>query len=265
MFTVSRLSVTPVRGLALHHPDSVELGAHGVIDDRRYSLLTEDGRLFDGTKLGPLVQVRARLETDPERLTLTLPSGEAVAADVQLGEPIQPLIHDRRFAARTVTGPWAEALSAYAGRRLQLIRSERRAGEADRIAVSIVSDASVDELARRGNGATPLDARRFRMLMQVAGARPHQEDEWVGSDVGIGEVVVRVTRPVARCVITTQDPSTGHADFPTLRAIAAYRGMRDGRKIDFGVYADVVTPGRVSVGDRLVPGSRPASGAEPAG
>jgi uncharacterized protein len=256
VLTVSRLSVTPVRGLALHHPDHVELGAHGVVDDRRYTLLTDDGRVFDGTKLGPLVQVRAQLETDPERMILTFPSGEVVSDDVILGDPIQPVIYDRRFAARVVIGPWAEALSDYAGRPLRLIRSERRAGEPDRIAVSLASDASVDELARRGNDAKPLDARRFRMLVQVAGARPHQEDEWVGSEVRIGDVAVRVTAPVARCVITTQDPNTGHLDFPTLKAITAYRGLRDGRKIDFGVYADVVRPGRVSVGDEVIPASR---------
>jgi uncharacterized protein YcbX len=256
VLTVSRLSVTPIRGLALLHPDSVELGMHGVIDDRRYSLLTEDGRLFDGTKLGPLVQVRSRLETDPERLTLTFPSGEVVAGEIRLGENVEPVIFDRRFAARTVVGPWTAALSDYAGRPLRLVRSERRPGEKDRIPVSIASDASVDELARRGNGARPLDGRRFRMLVQVAGARPHQEDEWVGGEVRIGETVVRVTVPVARCVITTQDPTTGHPDFPTLKAITAYRGLRDGRKIDFGVYADVVRPGRVAVGDEVVTGGR---------
>jgi len=256
VLTVSRLSVTPVRGLALLHPDRVELGKHGVIDDRRFSLLTEDGALVDGTKLGPLVQVRARLETDPERLTLAFPSGEVITGEVELGDRIQPVIFDRRFEARVVEGPWADALSDYASRPVRLVRSERRPGERDRIPVSIASDASVDELARRGNGARPLDARRFRMLIQVAGARPHQEDEWVGSQVGIGEAVVRVTVQVARCVITTQDPATGHPDFPTLKAITAYRGLRDARKIDFGVYADVVTPGRVAVGDELVPGDR---------
>jgi uncharacterized protein YcbX len=78
----------------------------------------------------------------------------------------------------------------------------------------------------------------------------------VGSEVRIGETVVRVTVPVARCVITTQDPTTGHPDFPTLKAITAYRGLRDGRKVDFGVYADVVKPGRVAVGDEVVTGGR---------
>jgi uncharacterized protein YcbX len=92
------------------------------------------------------------------------------------------------------------------------------------------------------------------MLIQVAGAtRPHEEDEWLGRDVRIGEAVVRVTRPDPRCVITTQDPDTGARDFPTLHVIRSYRGLRDGRKLDFGVYADVVTPGAVSVGDAITP------------
>lgn len=258
MLTVSRLSTTPVRSLALQHPDAVELRPLGPTDDRRYTLLTDDGRIFDATKFGPLVAVRAHLEHGPERLTLTFPSGEAVAATIALGEIIEAEIFGRRFAARPVIGPWAEALSDYAGKRLTMIRSERREGERDRNPVSIVSEASVEELARQGNDGTPLDARRFRMLIQVAGARPHQEDEWLGGEVRIGPVVVRVTVPDPRCVITTQDPDTGHRDFPTLHAIKAYRGLRDGRKIDFGVYADVVVPGTVRVGDRitLTPGAR---------
>jgi uncharacterized protein YcbX len=39
-----------------------------------------------------------------------------------------------------------------------------------------------------------------------------------------------------------------------LRAIAAYRGKRDGKHVDFGVYARVTEPGRVRVGDPAEPG-----------
>lgn len=253
VLTISRLSITPVRSLALQHPESVELGPHGVLEDRRYTLLTQDRRIFDATKFGPLVAVGARLELDPERLTLTLPDGEVVEGEVELGERFEAEVYGRRFAAREVIGPWANALSQYAGKQLTLIRSERRANERDRNDVSIVSEASVEELSRQGNGGQPLDARRFRMLIQVAGARPHQEDEWLGEEVRIGPVVVRVTRPDPRCVITTQDPETGLRDFPTLHAIKAYRGVRDGKAIDFGVYADVVVPGTVRIGDEISP------------
>ena len=247
-----------MRSLALQHPPSIELGPNGVADDRRYSLHTEDGRIFDATKHGPLVRIRAELaRTDgQERLTLELPTGEVIADAVELGEPMPLEIYGRRFTARPVIGPWAEAVSRWVGTPLRLYRSERLPEEADRNAVSIVSTASVDELARQGNEGRPVDARRFRMLIEVAGAeRPHEEDGWLGREVAIGEAVVRVTKPDARCVITTQDPDTGERDFPTLHVIRRYRGLRDRRALDFGVYADVVRPGRVRVGDPIAPSS----------
>jgi len=254
MLTVARLSTTPVRGFALHHPDAVELGPHGVIGDRRYTLLTDDDRIFDGTKLGELVQLHADVNaTDgAEALTIRFPAGEVVADVVELGSPRMVELYGRRFMARPVVGPWNEALSAYAGRPLEVVRSERLEHERDRNPVSIVSQASVAELARQGNEGRPVDSRRFRMLIELAGAdRPHQEDEWLGREVRIGEAIVRVTKPDPRCVITTQDPDTGKRDFPTLHVIKAYRGLRDGHALDFGIYADVVAPGRVAVGDEV--------------
>jgi uncharacterized protein YcbX len=64
---------------------------------------------------------------------------------------------------------------------------------------------------------------------------------------------VRGTKLDARCVITTQDPDTGHRDFPTLHVIRQYRGLHKGNKLPFGMYAEVIRPGRVSVGDQIVP------------
>ena len=271
MLTVSLLSVTPIRSFALHHPESVELGPHGEVDDRRFTLLTDAGRIFDASTFGPLVQARAELSrTDDgvERLAVHLPSGEVVDGEVELGSPMMVEIFGRVFTVRPVIGPWADALSAHAGRRLQLVRSERLEEERDRSPVSIVSEASVEELARQGNEGRPVDARRFRMLVQVAGAeQPHEEDEWLGSDVRIGDAVVRVSRPNTRCVITTHDPESGERDFPTLHVIRRYRGLRDGDKLDFGVYADVVTSGRVSVGDEITvhaPPSTPTGRGRPA-
>lgn len=253
VLTVSRLSVTPVGGLALNHPDAVDIGPDGVADDRRFRILTPDDRLFDGTKHGPLVRMRADLVHDPDRLTLTLPDGAIVSAEVELGTPREIEVYGRRFAVRPVIGPWSDAIGRVVGRAVALVRVEEARGVRHRNPVSILSDASVAELARRANDGKPLDGRRFRMLIGVAGGQAHQEDGWIGRDVRIGEAVVHVVRPDPRCVITTQDPETGLRDFPTLHAIKAYRGLRDGRHIDFGVYAEVVTPGVVRVGDAVHP------------
>ncbi|MGQ0608700.1 MAG: MOSC domain-containing protein [Chloroflexota bacterium] len=253
MLTVSRLSIAPVRGLRLHHPTRIWLDDHGVADDRRYVIVAADGRLFDGTKLGTLVQIRADLEHDPEHLTLTFPDGIIVADEVALHEPMTITAYGRDFAARRVMGPWGDALSAYAERELQLVRVERLDEARDRHPVSIVSSASVEELARHVDPPRPVDARRFRMLVEVGGGQPHQEDEWLGRDVRIGEAVVRISKLDARCIITTQDPDTGIRDIPTLHVIKAYRGLRDGRHLDFGVYADVIEAGSVRIDDEVSP------------
>jgi len=110
----------------------------------------------------------------------------------------------------------------------------------------------VDELARQA-GVDSTDVRRFRMLVGVGGGEPHQEDAWIGRDVRIGEAVVRVHEQVARCAITTKNPDTGERDLDTLRVIKAYRGTRGEKQLDFGVYGEVVTPGRVRVGDPVEP------------
>jgi hypothetical protein len=51
-----------------------------------------------------------------------------------------------------------------------------------------------------------------------------------------------------------RDPDRGVRGLPAVQVIRAYRGLRDtlfGPGVPFGVYADVVTPGRVGVGDSL--------------
>ena len=59
-----------------------------------------------------------------------------------------------------------------------------------------------------------------------------------------------------RCVVTTLDLDTGLRDFPTLKVIKNYRGINAEQQLEFGVYAEVVEPGEVSVGDPSNPSER---------
>ena len=59
---------------------------------------------------------------------------------------------------------------------------------------------------------------------------------------------------VGRCVVTTCDPSTGERDFDTLGVLATYRReIETSEPLPMGVVGDVVTPGRVRVGDSATP------------
>lgn len=256
MATVSWLSVAPVKGLALTRRDELALESFGALENRRFHLLDERGRFVNGlTRLErSLFAVVPHWDPDADLLKLTFPEGSVVGGRVELAEPVSTWFYDRDEPGRIVQGPWAQALSDYAGRELRLARTDAPGRAVDRAdgSVSIVSDESVEELARQA-GVDGADARRFRMLVGVTGGEPHQEDTWVGRDVRIGDAVVRVHEPVARCAITTKNPDTGERDLDTLRVIKAYRGTRGEKHLDFGVYGEVVTPGRVRVGDSIEP------------
>lgn len=196
------------------------------------------------------MQVRPEWDPRTGRLALRFPDGHAVEGEVALGEPVETDFYGKRVVpGRIVEGSWAEALSSYAGEPVRLVRVDGGAHGTDIHVVTLVSRASVEELSRRGGLADPLDARRFRMLLELDGCRPHEEDEWLGGEVRAGAALLRLPSPVPRCAVTTQDPATGSRDFDTLRTIKSYRGERAGKQLMFGVYAEVVEPGRVRLGD----------------
>lgn len=254
MPTVSRLSITPVKGLALTHPDEVRLTPRGVPENRRFFLVDDTGKRWSGLPDGPLFGVRAETDADGEHLRLEFPDGNVIDGPVELGETSVTKFHAHSSRGRFVLGAANDAFSELLGAPVRLIRSDEPGGGVDDSPVSILSDASLAELARR-SGEDQVDGRRFRMLVHVAGTEPLEEETWIGRRVRVGEAVVRVTKPDARCRMTTRNPETGVRDFDTLKAIKAYRGVRvgDGKAIDFGVYADVEEPGRVRVGDPVEP------------
>ena len=257
---VARLSIAPVRGLGLQHPEAIDLTDMGVVTDRRFYLVDDQGRLVDRLRASQLCRVFSETDADGGWLRLTFPDGRAVEGDVRLDEPVRTDIYNREAIGHVVGGPWAAALEPFAGRPVLLVRCDMpggtrvRAGETQvRNQVSLVSDGSLAELARQ-LGVERVDGRRFRMLIELEGADAHEEDGWIGSEVAIGSAVVSITKPDARCAITTQDPDTGERDLDTLRTILRYRGFRADdpeHKLDFGVLGEVAVPGRIAVGDAV--------------
>jgi uncharacterized protein len=242
-----------VKGLALHHPRSIRLEPDGVPGNREFFLVDSVGRLFNASKHGALMRVWAELESteDVERLSLRFPDGSEVSDDVRLSEGSPTNFWGRPVHGRFVEGDFSEALTAYVGRPVRLVRAVQQGGAFDVDVVTLLSEASVEELGRRA-GRPELDGRRFRMLIGLAGCGPHEEDTWEGRRFRVGTAAIRIGGPVPRCVITTKDPDTGAKDFDTLREIKRYRGVGDGG-VNFGVYATVEEPGTVSVGDELEP------------
>ena len=245
---VAWISIAPVKGLGLVHPPQVLLERIGVRDNRRFHLVDAKGRLTNGKRVGPLVTVRPELSGD--ELTLHLPDGRAVRGEVARGAPVSTSFYGRDVPGRVVEGPFAQALSDVAGMELTLVEADAPGAGTDRGtlgAASLLSEAALAAL-----GPQPLDARRFRMLFGIGGVPAHAEDGWLGREVAIGEAVVVPRGNVGRCLVTSQNPDTGRPDFDTLGALRERRGsVPTTEPLPFGVYATVLTPGRVRLGDAV--------------
>jgi uncharacterized protein len=251
---VTRLSTTPVKGLALHHPDAILLQRTGAAGDRAFFVIDGRDRLISIWKTGRLVQFRAAYDTQSQWMTLS--SAGTVVCDGP-ARPGTPVIADfygkRKVAGCVVEGPWNALLSDAAGERMRLVRASEPGAGHDEHPVTLLGEESVAELALQ-SGAGSVDGRRFRMLISFSGLSAHAEDGWQDQTIQIGEALVRVGGPVPRCAATTRDPDHGSRDLPTVRMIRSYRGVQVnefGRGVNFGVYADVVTEGVVRVGDPL--------------
>ena len=253
MKKIARISIAPVKGFRLSHPEEVELGPDGVAENRRFFLIGPDGERLRSSLTPWPVLVRADYDPGTERLRVSFPDGTEIEGDAAgLGDPVRAQAGSLDITGRVVEGAWEEPLSELAGHPVRLVRADD-IGAGLNEPVTVVSDGSLDRLARQA-GEDKIDSRRFRMLFELTGCEANEEDTWDGRSFSVGEAVVRVGGPVDRCAVTTRDPDTGERDLDTLRLIKSYRGQRESDgAILFGVYGSVVEPGRVRVGDAFGP------------
>lgn len=249
MPTVSRLSITPVKGTALQHPPEVRLDSYGVAENRRFFLIDARGRLFSGARAPGLMQIHADYAPEREHLSLTFPDGTlAKGSATALGDTVDVDFWGRPTSGRVLEGTWTLALSDFVGKSVRLVRAEHFGGGTDVRPLTLMSTASVEELSRRA-GLDDADGRRFRMLIELGGCEPHEEDTWEGKLMRLGEAVIRVGRAVPRCLVVNKEPDTGEKGLNALRVIAEYRERSSDNQLVFGVYGDVEDPGLVRVGD----------------
>jgi uncharacterized protein YcbX len=251
---VVRITIAPVKALHVVNPDEVELTPAGVAGDRRFWLVDVEKRLVNGKRHPELMRVHPQWDEASRRLALAFPDGSVVEGQVEPGEPFAAELYGTPHPSRLVPGPWQEALSEFVGEPMTLLWSEGGAQDRgnDRGGwASLVSRGSLDHLGAAAGATEPVDGRRFRMLFEIDGVEPHEEDGWLGQRIAIGDAVIVPLGDVGRCVVTTCDPDTAVSNLDTLKVLAGYRPDGVVEPLPFGVYCDVAVPGRVRVGDAV--------------
>lgn len=148
--------------------------------------------------------------------------------------------HDRLHLTSTVEQ--ARALGAARGVELDVRTGERFFDDAP---ISLIVDTWLDDLAALLG--RPVEPERFRPNFVVRAEPGFRagEAELTGRDLQLGDVRLRVTAPIVRCVVVTYDPHGGASDADVLETVAQKRNTW------MGVLCDVVHPATVRTGDAL--------------
>ncbi len=112
--------------------------------------------------------------------------------------------------------------------------------------ILIVTDASLREVARAW-GKGEVDHRRFRANLVIALDEdiPFQENEWLGKQLRIGDILLQVNSRCERCHAINIEPSSYQIDTSLLKTVAQ---KHEGH---FGVYASVIQTGKVGINDEV--------------
>ncbi len=269
----------PVKSMMGERLDSVTLGPEGVVGDRTWAVRDEvRGGIRGAKKLHGLMRFAARYTSEPPAETvidaeITLPDGTTLstgAADAseQVSKaldhpvtlwPLQPkddLDHYRRGRSDS-TDPMGELRAMFALEPddplpdLSVFPRELREFESppgtyvDAFPLLVMTEQSLASL-QAALPASIIDVRRFRpsILLSAAGDG-YPEQAWVGRRLRVGEATVEIGVGCPRCVMTT----LGFADLPPDRGIM--RGLVRETSQILGVYASIVEPGPVRVGDAV--------------
>jgi len=249
---VSGLRISPVKALASVSVSRIRLSRDGVAEDRRLFLLREDGSVATMRRFPRLAGVVPDLDLAEGRLGLTFPGGRSAVADLTaLGEPVEAVLFGKEREGRVVEGSASAALSEYAGEPLRLVLSTSTGVGWDEGPVSLVGHASARVVGAPNDPDGP-DLARYRMLVELDGTEPFEEDAWAGRVIELGSARVRVTHALVRCVVIEHHGSTGARDWDGLKTLARVRGRSN---LTLGMIGEVDLPGTISVGDHVaVPG-----------
>jgi len=224
----------PVKSMGGEAVDEAELGWHGLVGDRRLAFRRLDDRggfpWLTATKLPELLRyapVRRGAKT-----AASLPT------HVRAPDGVEWELFDPALAAE---------VARRHGAPLEMTHLDR--GIFDEASVSLITAATVDEVARFvGQRA---DARRFRPNILIASTQtaPFGEDAWVGGVLSFGEgpdaAALAVTNRDERCAMINYDPDSAQPDPELFKAVVRERDNRA------GVYGTVLRRGRLALGQAL--------------
>ncbi|MGE2721243.1 MOSC domain-containing protein [Mycolicibacterium celeriflavum] len=263
---VAALKRYPVKSMLGEVREHIRIGPTGVEGDRRYALIDEEtGRVATAKhprRWSALLQCASTTDEDGS-VAVTLPDGRRMPvteAGAPLSEMLGRAVHvadERAAGAILERSDPLEVLEHGIDAEFDPVLLELGQGApggafVDHSPVHLITTATLDEI-----GVGMAEALRYRpnVVIEMAdGSEPFAENGWLGSEISLGEVTLRVTMPTPRCAV----PTLKHGDIERLPDAVRY--LLDHNRVEVpgagelpcaGVYAEVLTAGAVSIGDEV--------------
>ena len=125
--------------------------------------------------------------------------------------------------------------------------NDESVGFADAMPYLLIGQASLDDLNAKLDSGVPMD--RFRPNLVFSGGSPFEDDAW--DKIQVGAAVFKITKPCARCVMTTVNQETAEKGKEPLKTLATYRTFD--HKVMFGQNMLLLQGTKIRVGDGLTP------------
>nr|WP_090344519.1 MOSC N-terminal beta barrel domain-containing protein [Mycolicibacterium malmesburyense]CRL76092.1 MOSC domain-containing protein [Mycolicibacterium malmesburyense] len=259
---VAALKRYPVKSMLGEVREQIRIGPTGVEGDRRYALIDEEtGRVATAKhprRWSALLQCASTTDEDGN-VAVTLPDGRRMPV-TEVGAPLSEMLgrtvhvaDERAAGAILERSDPLEVLEHGIDAEFDPVLLELGQGApggafVDHSPVHLITTATLDEI-----GVGMAEALRYRPNVVIdVGDEPFAENGWLGSEISVGEVTLRVTMPTPRCAV----PTLKHGDIERLPDAVRY--LLDHNRVEVpgagklpcaGVYAEVLTAGAVSTGD----------------
>jgi uncharacterized protein len=285
----------PVKSLLGNRVEQAEVCASGLAGDRSWALVDrQTGKVASAKQprlWRSLLQLRAEYHADAGRadpaggVTITLPDGTAVRAGEPgtdevlsrfVGRPVR--LRQGRAAGSGIDRAVPEEVLAHgvgaevAFEPLELSQAAPGDSFVDYAPVHLITTATLAAVTAAVTDAagTAPRPRVFRpnLVLATPGLSGYAENDWVGRQLAIGgQVRLEIFMSTVRCAVPTLAHGQDLANPQVLRALARSNRIPVpgfGAATCAGVYARVVSPGRVRAGDevRIGPAADPESGGQ---
>lgn len=257
---VSALYYYPIKSLGGIRIETASVKYTGIEFDRRWMLIDEENRFLSQRELNEMCLFRIEDLDATFKITHSIKKTE-----IELGKQslvinkLKARIWNDEVEVSEVSETHNQYFSDLLNKKCRLVFKHKdsirsvdktysksitdEVNFSDGFPVLLNSQSSFDLLSEKLG--SPVEHERFRPNIVVDNCTPHEEDSF--KDIKIGEVILSIVKPCARCLIPTINPKTGEKSHSLNKTLATYRVQKN--QILFGQNCLVKKEGVIKVGE----------------